>query len=262
MNNKIKGVIFDWAGTTVDYGCFAPVVTFMEVFKNAGIVLTLDEVKGPMGIHKKEHIKLLLQLDRVKNLWQEKYKRFPNQEDIDSLYASFEPMLISILKDFATPLPHVLETVNELKTMGIKIGSTTGYIRKMMDTLVPFAEKNGYVPDNIVTSDEVIRGRPHPFMCYKNAMDLDIYPLSSIIKVGDTIADIKEGINASMISIGVVLGSSLMGLTQKQADSLTEKELYDKIEEVEFKFLNAGANYVIKDMSYLIPLINELNESH
>ena len=31
MNNKFEAVIFDWAGTTVDYGCFAPVQAFVEV---------------------------------------------------------------------------------------------------------------------------------------------------------------------------------------------------------------------------------------
>ena len=35
--NKVEGVIFDWAGTTVDFGCFAPVNVFIDIFKNAGI---------------------------------------------------------------------------------------------------------------------------------------------------------------------------------------------------------------------------------
>lgn len=260
MNNKIQAVIFDWAGTTVDYGCFAPVVTFIEIFKNYGIELTLEEVLEPMGIHKKEHIKILLKLDRVKKLWIDAYGQEPSDSDADELYNKFEPVLISKLKNYATPIPYVVDVVNELKESGIKIGSTTGYIRKMMDELIPYVKKNGYSPDNIVTSDEVIKGRPQPFMCYKNAMDLGIYPLETIIKAGDTIADIKEGVNASMWSVGIVMGSSLMGMTKEETDNCSTKLLEDKKRIVENKFFEAGAHFVIQDMRELPVLINKINE--
>jgi len=259
MNKNIQGIIFDWAGTTVDYGCFAPVVTFIEVFKKHGIELTLEEVIAPMGIHKKEHIKILLQLDRVKTLWNKKYNSLPTSKDVDTLYEMFKPMLISILKDFASPNPHVIETLSKLREKGLKIGSTTGYIRKMMDTLIPFAKENGYSPDNVVTSDEVPIGRPSPYMCYKNAIDLGIYPLETIIKVGDTIADIKEGVNASMWSVGIIMGSSLMGMTKDDVSTCDVKKLEKKMKKIETALYNAGAHFVIKDMSYLIPLIDKIN---
>lgn len=34
---KPQLVIFDWAGTTVDYGCFAPVNAFALAFQKFGI---------------------------------------------------------------------------------------------------------------------------------------------------------------------------------------------------------------------------------
>jgi len=260
MSKKIQAVIFDWAGTTVDFGCFAPVVTFMEIFKGYGIELTMEEVIGPMGIHKKEHIKILLQLDRVKSRWNEMYGQEPGDNEVDELYSKFEPVLISKLKDYATVNPYVVDVVDKLKESGIKIGSTTGYIRKMMDELVPYVKRNGYSPDNIVTSDEVVKGRPEPFMCYKNAMDLGIYPLATIIKAGDTIADIKEGVNASMWSVGIVMGSSLMGMTREETKSCPQTILEDKIKSVEKVFMNAGAHFVIKDMRELPALIDRINE--
>ena len=30
---QLEAVIFDWAGTTVDYGCFAPVEAFIKAFE-------------------------------------------------------------------------------------------------------------------------------------------------------------------------------------------------------------------------------------
>ena len=259
MSKKIQAVIFDWAGTTVDYGCFAPVVTFLEIFKDCGIELTLEEVLGPMGIHKKEHIKLLLQLERIKQLWVKKFGKEPGDIEVDDLYVKFEPILINQLKDYATPNPYVVAVVEKLKASGIKIGSTTGYIRKMMDELIPYAKKNGYSPDNVVTSDEVISGRPHPFMCYKNAMDLGIYPFETVIKAGDTIADIKEGVNASMWSVGIIMGSSIMGMTKEEVENCPKDILESKIKHVEEVFYKNGAHFVILDMRELLPLIDKIN---
>ena len=45
----IEAVIFDWAGTTVDYGCFAPVKAFMEAFAHYGVPVTMEETRKPMG---------------------------------------------------------------------------------------------------------------------------------------------------------------------------------------------------------------------
>ena len=49
---KIEAVIFDWAGTTVDYGSFAPVVAFAKAFEKFGIKPTTDEIREPMGMLK------------------------------------------------------------------------------------------------------------------------------------------------------------------------------------------------------------------
>ena len=57
---QFECVIFDWAGTTVDYGCFAPVQAFVEVFKHYGIEPTMEEVREPMGMLKIDHIRTML----------------------------------------------------------------------------------------------------------------------------------------------------------------------------------------------------------
>ncbi len=75
MRDKIDGIIFDWAGTTVDYGCFAPVCAFLKSFEEAGIELTLEEIRGPMGMAKKNHIRTILEMPRIEQLWEHKYNR-------------------------------------------------------------------------------------------------------------------------------------------------------------------------------------------
>ena len=83
--NEIKGIIFDWAGTTVDYGCFAPVQAFAEVFRHFGIEPTSQEVREPMGMLKIDHIRTMLRMPRISALWEEKYGRKPEEKDVKEL---------------------------------------------------------------------------------------------------------------------------------------------------------------------------------
>ena len=189
---KYKAVIFDWAGTTVDYGCFAPVQAFVEVFKHFGIEPTIKEVREPMGMLKKDHIRTMLQMERISSLWEIKYRRKWTEEDVEDLYEIFEEKLLSILDQFAEVKPYVLETVKELRKRGIKIGSTTGYTDKMMEIVVPKAKENGYEPDIWFSPDAVGGfGRPYPYMVFKNMQALGIQSVDQVMKVGDTVSDIK-----------------------------------------------------------------------
>ena len=190
---KYKAVILDWAGTTVDYGCFAPVQAFVEVFKHFGIAPTMDEVREPMGMLKKDHIRTMLKMDRISGLWRDKYGRYWTEDDVEALYAQFEGKLLAILDGYTQVKPYVLETVDTLRKNGIQIGSTTGYTDKMMDIVVPKAKENGYAPDFWFSPDSVEgMGRPYPYMIFKNMAAMKIQSVDQVVKVGDTVSDIKE----------------------------------------------------------------------
>ncbi len=261
MSKKIAAVIFDWAGTTVDYGCFAPVQAFVEIFKHFGIEPTMEEVRKPMGMLKRDHIRTMLAMERIQNLWTEKYGKAPGEEEVDKLYALFQEKLMSILHIFAQPKPYVLETIEELRSRGIKIGSTTGYTDNMMEIVVPKAKEAGYEPDAWFSPDAVGNmGRPYPFMVFQNMEVLKVGKVQQVIKVGDTVSDILEGKHAGVISVGVVEGSSEMGFTQEEYESLSPEEKQAKSEKVKKIFLDAGADFVIQDMRGLVTLIDLLGE--
>ena len=61
----LKAVLLDWAGTTMDYGCFAPAVVFMEVYKRKGVEISIEEARAPMGAHKKVHIRQISKDENV-----------------------------------------------------------------------------------------------------------------------------------------------------------------------------------------------------
>lgn len=261
MENKIEAVIFDWAGTTVDYGCFAPVEVFIKVFKNRGIDITLAEAREPMGMLKIDHIRALTKMPRIAEAWKDKYGAYPTEEDVVSMYHEFEPSLLSILPEFTTPNPGVVETVGKLREAGLKIGSTTGYTESMMAIVTKGAKEKGYEPDCYFTPDGLPGGRPYPWMMYENAKKLGVFPMSHIVKVGDTKSDVKEGVNAGAWSIGVVLGSNEMGLHKEEAEALSPKALKEKMEEVTKIFYENGAHYVINEMSELPAAIAKINEA-
>ena len=254
---KIKAVIFDWAGTTVDFGCMAPVRAFIEVFKEFGIEPTMEEVREPMGMLKIDHIRTMLKMERIRGLWREKYGADPTEEDAQKMYAIFEEKLLSILHLYSDPKPGVAEAVNRLRRNGFRIGSTTGYNDKMMEIVVPAAKEKGYEPDVWFSPDSTgQKGRPWPYMIFRNMEALGIKKVRRVLKVGDTVSDIKEGRNAGVWSAGIVEGSSEMGLTLEEYEALSPEERAEKCDETAQKFLDAGADkvfYTIKDLTdYLL----------
>lgn len=255
----IEAVIFDWAGTTVDYGCFAPVKAFLEVFRQKGIEPTMAEVRAPMGMLKRDHINAMLQGQRIQALWQTQYGAPSTTADLDALYAAYEGILLQMLHEYAAPKPHVLDAVATLRSRGIAIGSTTGYNDKMMAIVAENAYRQGYAPDCWFSPDAVGGvGRPYPYMIFQNMKHLHCQDVRRVVKVGDTVSDIREGKNAGVITIGLVEGSSELGLTQAEYEALTPDARAQARRRAEQTYRHAGADFVLQHMGHLPQLLAQL----
>lgn len=255
----VQAVILDWAGTAVDHGCRGPVAVFSRAFERYGIAPEVEEVRAPMGREKREHVRAMLDMPRLAGLWRAEQGSEPGQAATDLIFAAVQELMPETLADYATPVPGCVETMAALRAKGVKIGSCTGYSRDMMVRLMPRAEALGYKPDAVVTSDEVPQGRPWPWMCYLNCMRLGVHPLEAVVKVGDTLADIEEGINAGHWSVGVTRTSNALGLTAEEAAALPAGELRRREEELARSFLEAGAHAVISSVTELPVLVEEIN---
>lgn len=257
---KIKCIIMDWAGTSVDYGCFAPVAAFIESFKAIGIQVTAEETRAHMGLTKIEEIRALFESPRINACFREKYGRNYNEQDVQERYAEFQLILFATLEEYSKPIVGVPEVIAHLRKQGIKVGSTTGYTKAMMEVVIPTAAKQGYVIDHCVTSDDLPAGRPNPYMIYQNMCDLAIPDCRSVLKYGDTISDIKEGVNAGVWSVGVILGSNELALTEAEVATLPAEELHRRMHEVRMKMYAAGAHYVVDSIAELPDLIDSINQ--
>ena len=249
---KYKIIIFDWAGTTVDFGSLAPVSALMKAFEHFGLKPTLAEIRAPMGLDKRSHLARMLAGERLAGAWAEKFGRRPGEAEVDRVYALFEPALRAVLGQHADLLPGVAETTARLRALGFKIGSTTGYNRAMMDLLAPAARASGYAPEVLVCPDEVGgRGRPYPYMLWRALEKLGAESPARAVKVGDTLADIAEGLNAGCLSLGVIAGSSLLGLARAEFEVMPEAEKKTRFESVRTQYLAAGASGVLDNLAEL-----------
>ena len=259
---KVKAVILDWSGTTADAYVIAPATVFVAVFHKHGVEISMPEARGPMGLRKDLHIKVLTETPEIRERWKAVHGEYPDQGAVDRMFADFVPMQLDCLKEYTGLLPGVVETTRELQKQGIKIGSTTGFVRSMVDVLEADAEKQGYVPDASVAGDEVEHGaRPKPFMVYKNLDMLDVHPIQSVVKVDDTVSGVGEALEAGCWGVGIARYSNYMDIdTIAHAEGLSEAEMQRRLAHTREVLRNSGAHYVIDDFNELLEVIDDVNQ--
>jgi len=245
----ITAVILDWAGTAVDHGSLAPVRTLQKVFSMRGIAVSEEEARRDMGIPKRDHIRALLALKRGGP---------PAEADVDDLYAAFIPMQMACLEEYATVIPGVAEMAGRLRARGIKIGSTTGYTRPMLDVLLARAAAQGYTPDCALCPEDAGGGRPAPWMCYLSAIRLGTYPMHTMVKIGDTISDIEEGRNAGMWTVAVARTGNMIGLSETDFAALAPAAQVTLVQSARARLHDAGAEFVIDSAADFDPLVDEI----
>ena len=259
---KVKGLVLDWSGTTADAYVLAPAVVFVEVFRKRGVVVSMEEARGPMGLRKDLHIKVMTEMPGIRARWKEVHGRDPEQSDVDAMYADFVPLQLECLRQYTTLLPGVAETTQKLQAEGIKIGSTTGFVRSMVDILVEDAKPQGYVPDATVAGDDVLNGvRPKPFMLYRNLDLMDVHPIQAVIKMDDTASGIGEAQEAGCWGVGIARYSNYMNVNSlEEAESLSEDEIWRRLAKTRDILIKAGAHYVIDTFDQLPAVIEDVNQ--
>ena len=258
---KVKGLILDWSGTVSDAYVIAPAVVFVDVFAKQGVEISMEEARGPMGLRKDLHIAALTREPDIRDRWQKVKDSLPTQDDVDNMFADFVPMQLGCLKRYTTLLPGVAETTKQIQAEGIKIGSTTGFVRSMVDILAADAAEQGFHPDTTVAGDEVINGaRPRPFMIYRNLDILDLHPIQSVIKVDDTVSGVGEGINAGCWTVGIARYSNYMNINSlEEAETISDEEVQRRLAITRDLLERSGAHYVIDEFDELPGVIEDVN---
>lgn len=247
--SPLRAVILDWAGTTVDFGCRAPVSVLQRIFAECGVELESTEARHGMGLFKADQIRRILELPRVSGAWVRMHGAEPGELEVHLLYKRFLPIQIECVVEYSDVIPGVPAAVGFLREKGMKIATTTGYTRGMLDPVIAKAASQGYRPDATVCPDEVSQGRPAPYMCWRALTALEIWPANAAVKIGDTPVDIEEGRNAGMWTIGVAATGNEVGLSANELNSLPEPERARRIEAARARLSAAGADVVIDSLA-------------
>jgi phosphonoacetaldehyde hydrolase len=257
-DGRLKAVVLDWAGTTVDFGCMAPVATFMEAFADAGVPITVAQARAPMGLPKWDHIHAITTDESVKALWMDVKGREPNDRDVDALYERFLPLQVRTVEQHSEVIAGVVDVVAELRARGMAIGSTTGYPREVMDVVVRLAKEQGFETDVTICAGDTPAGRPGPFMALQALINLSVSPVSSVVKIGDTAVDIAEGLSGGMWAVGVAVTGNEVGLSASEFAMLSPDDQRNVSDAARDTLHNAGAHYVVDGLADILPVLESI----
>jgi phosphonoacetaldehyde hydrolase len=129
----------------------------------------------------------------------------------------------------------------------------------MMVDLIRLAGEGGYTPDLWVCPDQVGKGRPAPWMAFYAAKQLNVYPMSAFVKVGDTFADVEEAHAAGMWAVSVVRHGNEVGLSKEAVEKLSPAELNDMMSRARARLASKGPHYIINATADVVPVVDEIS---
>jgi phosphonoacetaldehyde hydrolase len=258
MSHPIKAVIFDWAGTMVDFGCMAPIEALIEAFAAHGVRITAAQARPDMGRAKRDHVAAILQNPVVAAAWAAAKGAPPGPSATDAIYASLEPLIEAAATRCAELIPGAAAVAADLSARGIKIGSGTGYTRQMMSGILPRAAAQGYAPSVVVCAGETPSGRPAPLMTWKALVELDAWPAHACVKVDDATVGIEEGRLAGCWTIGLAASGNGVGLSLPEYEALDEADRRARVGAAAEALTAAGADYVIDTVADIGPVLETI----
>ncbi|MDO7900497.1 phosphonoacetaldehyde hydrolase [Pseudomonas sp. K1(2024)] len=256
----LQAAVLDWAGTVVDFGSFAPTQIFVEAFAEFGVLLSIEEARGPMGMGKWDHIRALCDLPQIAERYRRAFGRTPTDNDVTALYERFMPLQIEKIAEHSALIPGALDTIGELRRAGLKIGSCSGYPKVVMDKVVELAARNGYIADHVVATDETPQGRPWPAQALANVIALGIEDVAACVKVDDTLPGILEGRRAGMWTVALVCSGNALGLTWEQYQALEPQQRDEARQRIHAQFESARPHYLIDTLNQLPEVVADINQ--
>lgn len=257
----LKAVVFDWAGTLIDFGSRAPVLSFVAAFARFGVAVSEAEARAPMGKGKRDHIRAMLAMPGVAACWQAAHGAPPGEPEAQSIFAAFEPAMAEMVAAHATAIPGAAAAMADARARGLKVATTTGYTRAIMARVMPLAAAQGLVPDAIVCAGDMAEDRPAPLGMDRLMADLGVWPAATVLKVDDTAPGIGEGRNAGCVTVGLALSGNAVGLTLDALSALPLPEVARLRADATAALRAAGADHVIDSVADLPALIARLAQA-
>lgn len=258
--NRVRAVVLDWAGTMIDFGCLAPAKVFQKVFKEAGVEISVAQAREPMGMAKRQHIEAIMKIDDVHQRWTKHRNAPPSDNDVSELYEKFIPLQSTIIADYCELIPGALDTFQWCGENEIRVASSTGYTRSIMEVVSGKAAEAGYDPEIVLCADDAENGRPAPWLIFEACRRFNIYPMSTVVKVDDTVVGVEAGKNAGAWSVGVYGTGNLVGCSEQEFNGLEPEARNQLLAQAKASLEQAGADFVIESVVELPAVITTINQ--
>ena len=250
--STIRAVVFDWAGTIVDYGSLAPMGAFVRLFANHGLSISIAQARVPMGLPKLAHIEALGAMPEIAAQWQQVKGRSFSADDAAALLQEFVPMSAASALEHSDFIPGFLDSYEWLQQQGIGVATTTGYTRFIMEPLLARAAQAGFAPVRTICCDDVAQSRPSPLGMQACMATLGLSGHSAaVVKVDDTVPGLQEGLNAGCWTVGVSASGNALGWSWEEWVQASEDEREHALVEARRTLREAGAHEVVDSVADL-----------
>lgn len=257
-SSSLAAVVFDWAGTLFDFGSQAPMGAFVELFARHGVEISIDEARVPMGLPKWDHIQALGTQPRIAAAWAVAHGRAFDVADVSALYEEFTPMNALSVRQHAQAIPGAAELLSTLRQRGLKVGSTTGYNRPIMEVVQPLLAAQGIAPDNLVCAGDVPLGRPSPMAMYQCFLDLEVGPAYRVVKVDDTLPGLSEGRQAGCWTVAITASGNEVGLSLEAWQRISIQEQQRLVAVAHDRLAAMQPDYTIDTVADLLPVLEDI----
>jgi phosphonatase-like hydrolase len=201
LDKSIRLIVCDMAGTTVNEGGIV-YKTLYKTIKDYGIQIEENDISKWYGANKTEVLNHFLVHDpKFKNQSLQILPELLENFKINLKKSYFEENCLSLID------PELPTLFNTIRNSGIKIALNTGYSRDIQSGIIDKLNMDNFV-DGYISSEDVLDGRPQTYMINTLMKRFNIQNSKEVVKIGDSVNDIKEGKNARCkYSVGVLSGA-------------------------------------------------------
>ena len=205
----IRLVVLDVGGTIVEDRGDVP-EALGAAFSKRGLAISPAEINQWRGAAKREVVRHFV-TQRMKLQDAERDKL------IEAVYTDFSARIIDSYKT-VKGIPGAEDAFRAMQKMDLKLATSTGFDEPITSSIMTrLGWKHYFVAQ--ITSDDVVHGRPSPYMLFHAMEAARVDSVSQVIAVGDTPLDLQAGVNGGMRGVvGVLSGVGTRKTMERHTD--------------------------------------------
>ena len=257
--SKVDVLLLNLLGMIVDCGYAYHNKAIDEVFASKGLKLKNRLIIDTCGLPVYWQIVKILSNKKIESEWLKINKSKPDENIYRELNEAVYSKILENINKKEYVMTEFRDHINKLYKKGYKIILTTVYNAQIAEVLEKILKDNKFNFHKIYTCSDFNAPYPHPLLCYKVAIDFNIFPTERFVRIGDTKYHNVESIYAgawavNVLSTGVYSGIDKIKLKKKGAFKSDKK-----IKNISKSLKRSGAHYTIFTLDEIKWVIDDIN---